>query len=464
MLRDLLHLKICSRTIVVSILFSTLSIGTFCQTITKTVPATVSAGSGDTSVQVYGDFSSAYEKVWVQCGRQSHQVQRQIEGKAYFLEVLIPGSLLQKAGKISIATSACPDGKTPPTGAGILTVTSIPKFKEMAPFGEALVGVDVSAASSVSPGANLLALGVFDIPLSGKVNMKQNSPPVWVSGQLGLKGMAQPSNASGAASASYYATAINATPDKVVQSVDASLHIGFQFFHKYNYISTFDTTTRAGNTDPHTGTITTLSLIAGGGAVTPLSFSQLSPQVFEATPLILQDETPVAPTTSFAPSCFANPTQTPTCFVIFVPRDRTHFYRYYEAGFRLKLYGNDNDDDELRFPAILDLTVGQNEYVTGGDFQGVILHLGGSFPIPRADSFYFFGSIDMGLSNNEGGGPELQLIPAPVTTGLTAASPSVYTILTSQPNRDRYQFGFGIDAIHFFTSLYDKKSKNTSSP
>jgi hypothetical protein len=87
----------------------------------------------------------------------------------------------------------------------------------------------------------------------------------------------------------------------------------------------------------------------------------------------------------------------------------------------------------------------------------MILHVGGSFPIPRVDAFYVFGSIDMGLSGTNGGGPQLQLIPAPVTAGLTAGSPSVYTISTSQPNRDRYQFGFGMDVFHFFSSLADKK-------
>jgi hypothetical protein len=55
------------------------------------------------------------------------------------------------------------------------------------------------------------------------------------------------------------------------------------------------------------------------------------------------------------------------------------------------------------------------------------------------------------------------LIPAPVTTGLTATSPSVYTILTSQPNRDRYQFGFGIDIVHFLSSYFNNKNKNSSS-
>jgi hypothetical protein len=134
----------------------------------------------------------------------------------------------------------------------------------------------------------------------------------------------------------------------------------------------------------------------------------------------------------------------------FLPSDRTHFYRYYDAGLRIKLYANDYQDKTIRFPAIIDLTLGQNEYVTGGDLHGPVLHVGGSLPIPGIDYAYFFGSMDMGFAGTEGGGPQLQLIPAPVTTGLTATSPGVYQVWTSQPNRDRYEFGFGIDIFHLF--------------
>jgi hypothetical protein len=336
-------------------------------------------------------------------------------------------------------------------------------LRDVAPLGQAIVGVDVSAASSASPQAVLLALADVDIPLTDRDDLLANKGRqiVWLSGQLGLKGVAQPGNVSGAASAGYYASAANATPDKIVQSLDASMHLGLNL-HGWNLpVGTFDVEDPSGSNGASSATLVTLSFIGGGGAVTPLSVSQSAPQVFEATPLVLQNAVPVAPTTAFAPSCSANPTATPTCFVIFTPSDRTHFYRYYDVGFRLKLYGQDKPDNELRFPAILDLTVGQNEYVTGGKFANAVLHLGATLPVPRIDAAFFFGSIDLGLSNSNGGGAQLQLIPAPVTTGLTATSPSVYTILTGQPNRDRYQLGFGIDVFHLFSTYIDKQKKNT---
>jgi hypothetical protein len=352
----------------------------------------------------------------------------------------------------------------------VLAAAAQPTKSFSLPLGEGLVGVDVSASSSANPQAEFLALGIIDIPIggigarAGKDALSDTKHQWWLSGQLGLKGMAQPGAVSGAASPGYYATAVNATPDKIVQSVDMSVHLGWQLNKPWPLPSSVFTVGQNPDPNKHEVTFVTLSFIAGGGAITPLSVTQSSPQVFEATPLILQNEHPVSPSTSYASSCSANPTLTPTCFVTFTPKDRTHFYRSYDVGMRLKLYGQDFTNNEFRFPAILDFTLGQNEYVTGGMLRGVILHVGGSFPIPYAPAGFFgFGSMDLGLSSSEGSGPQLQLIPAPVTTGLTATSPSVYTILTSQPNRDRYQFGFGIDIVHFLSSYFNNKNKNSSS-
>jgi len=442
----------------------------FCQTtITSINPSTMKVGHPPTSsIQVYGTNFADPQSIWVDCTQlpQPLEIETDTNGKNY---VDIPpktftSDQFKTARSIPITPTACTKD-VPPANAQMITVVANPAFSETAPAVEALLGVVVSAASSTNPGAEFLGLGVADIGIgSGYPNiLNTKAGQVWLSGQLGLKGMAQPGAVSGAASSGYYASAANATPDKIVQSFDASLHLGVQLHSKWTLPSTLNTGTSTAGDDE--SNYLTLSFIAGGGAVTPLSVSQSSPQVFEATPLILQNETPylVSPTTSFAPSCFANPTQTPTCYVIFTPSDRTHFYRSYDAGFRLKLYGKDFTDKMLRFPGIIDLTVGQNEYVTGGQLHGTVLHVAGSGPIPQIDGFYIFGSMDMGLSTQNGGGPQLQLIPAPITTGLTAASPGVYTILTKQPNRDRYMFGFGLDVIHLISSM-SSKNKNSTSP
>ncbi len=436
------------------ILLITTSQKAFCQapTITRVSPATLQAGSKLQSVEVYGNNFGGHQDIWINCNGPENLPTYPSGDGTSFVVIVFTAAQLQDAHVYSLTAEACPNLGQPPAGANTLTVEAQQPFNDMAPLGEALVGVDVSAASSANPQAVLLALTNFDVPLESKFQLSQSHGGViWLSGQLGLKGMAQPGTLSGAASAGYYASAANATPDKVVQSVDVSLHLGVQLHRWEIPMETFDVNASTGNSGGPSKTQATLSIVAGAGAVTPLSVSQSNPQVYEATPLIIQYESPVAPTLSFASSCSANPTEAPTCYVIFVPSDRTHFYRSYDAGLRLKLYANDNEDHELRFPAIFDLTVGQNEYVTGGLLHGAVLHLGGSLPIPRIDAFYMFGAFDFGLSSAIGGGPQLQLIPAPVTAGLTAASPSVYTILTTQPNRDRYELGFGIDVFHLFS-------------
>ncbi len=325
--------------------------------ITRLHPGSLPAGSKDQTVQVYGSgFSVSEEKIqhiWVNC--VDHEAQAYPWGKDKLALVILHEKDLEKEGKLPFSTEKCSAENVPPRGTVYLTVEKPREFKDMAPFGEALVGVDVSAASSVSPGAEFLLLGIMDIPIGSNVEISHETPAkpgrFWLSGQLGLKGMAQPGSISGATSSSYYAPAANATPDKIVQSVDISFHVGMELFGWHNTMATFDIpppvdatseTNKSGSPTAgiHEGTIATVSLIFGGGAVTPLSFSQSNPQVYEATPLILQQETPISPTKSFAPSCSANPTQTPTCYVIFVPSDRTHFYRSYDAGLRLgKMYG-----------------------------------------------------------------------------------------------------------------------------
>jgi hypothetical protein len=449
--------KRCGRTIlsiVISSGFAVMALAATslnAQTITSISPNSIKLGGAATNVTVYGTGFAASQPISIACQPTSAYPLQSSGGKTY-VTVPIPSSMLLNESEISITTTACPTGR--PAGAKTIAVVAM---KDVAPLGQAVLGVDVSAASSASPQAVVLALAVVDVPLKTSAHLWRDNNFLWLSGQLGLKGMAQPGAISGAASAGYYASAANATPDKIVQSLDASAHFGYQFRRWKIPIETFDVEDTTGNSTDGSETLGTFSVIAGGGAVTPLSVSQASPQVFEATPLVLQSTVPVAPTSSFASSCGANPAATPTCFVIFTPADRTHFYRYYDIGFRLKLYGEDKQDNELRFPAIVDLTIGQNEYVTGGRFDGAVLHLGATLPVPRIDSAFFFGSLDMGLSQSNGGGAQLQLIPAPVTTGLTATSPSVYTILTSQPNRDRYQLGFGIDVFHLLSSYLDKQ-------
>jgi hypothetical protein len=426
----------------------------------KLDPDTVPAGTGDVKITVSGPTDSSTQ-FFVSCSTTAISTDSKDKphsawnDRAKNFTIVFDASAVKEAQTILISTSGgC--SKTDSTSLAVLNVSG---FNDMAPLGEAMVGVTVSAASSANPQAVFLGLGLMDIPVSltaASRNISQSKlGSFWVSGQLGLKGMAQPGAVSGALSSGYFATAVNATPDKIVQSVDMSLHIGVELHQWRIPIATFDVpnSQNAATHESKPRTIAMLSLIGGGGAITPLSLSQANPQVFVATQQIITTYNGMTngdgkTTIAFPTNCPATP-----CYVTFTPADRSHFYRYYDGGLRLKLYSRDYPDGELRFPAILDLTVGQNEYVTGGIAHGPVLHVGGSFPIPRADSFYGFGSMDLGLTRGSGGGAQLFFLPVPtsVQPPPTATSANVTNIITGQPNRDRYVFGFGVDLIHLLT-------------
>jgi len=153
----------------------------------------------------------------------------------------------------------------------------------------------------------------------------------------------------------------------------------------------------------------------------------------------------------------------PTCYVAFVPADRTRFYRYYEAGFRLRFYGEDFTHNRLRYPGTIDLTFGQNEYVTGGGLNGVVAHLFGSMPlpIPKVNGVYAYGSVEAALNQPIVSGPQLLLTPVPATANVTYLSSTVYDVSVPQPNRDRYRFGFAIDILELLQT--GKNSGNAAS-
>jgi hypothetical protein len=356
------------------------------------------------------------------------------------VQILLPTDQLQDI-LISLA-SDCSEPQTVTIG-----------VRQSAPLAQTLVGLDVAGASSTSPQAVFLGTATLDVPTRQRSSVRGAEGP-WFGGQLKIAGMAQPGNLSNLSFSNlsgYFAPAANATPDKIVQSFEGMGFVAWQFAGFTVADGTLDSGTKPANTS----TLFTVSAVVSGGALTPLSALQSNPPVYYATTQIQQ----MFPQTNFAASCKYAQGATPPCYVAFVPQDRTRFYRHYEGGFRLKIYPADYSDktnNNLRFPGIVDVTWGQNEYVTGGKFQGVVMHIGGSLPIPYLDGAYAFGALDLGLSNAVTG-PQLLLLPAPSSAGLTFQSPSVYTITAAQPNRDRYSFGLGLDMYHLIAKLSSSK-------
>jgi hypothetical protein len=397
---------------------------------------------------------------------------------AHLLTPLIAGQYVYVTQFVTIRDKTGKEiAQQPSESANSILVSS---FTKTAPIGTAVVGLDVTGASSTNPQPVFLGLGMMDIPLSSDPSKGRFFDSlVWANAQLRIAGMAQPGTLTGAlgstaSAASYLESSVNANPDNIVQSLEGIGSISFKFKHWDLPVDTFD----VGNYQPVNKlptTIVSLQGIISLGAITPLSVSQANPPVYNLTSQIVTNYssyfpanctlTPGSVSTS-APACCPPSASSTTCYVSFMPTDRTRFYRHYETGLRLKLYGGDYDDSDkkYRFPGMADFTIGQNEYVTGGKLSHFVLHIGGVMPLPLLDGGYIFGSMDTELSKAANGGAQLILTPATSTstTPLTYASSSVTNIPVSQPNRDRYQIGIGLDIYHLVSSLAKKTSATTA--
>jgi hypothetical protein len=315
-----------------------------------------------------------------------------------------------------------------------------------APWGETILGLDVSGASSTDSKAVFLAQAMVDWTFLGSEDGPNHDGTTSFFAQLRVAGMAQPGNLSGnigtlSAAATYLSAADNATPDKIVQSIEGSMGIGVQIKH---------------HSLPDQNLLTG-SLVADFGALTPLSASQANPPVYSLTNQILQQYAGQIQGNNVAGCAYT--TTAPTCYVAFIPQDRTHFYRHYEAGFRVRLYEKAaSGGNTYIFPGNLDMLIGQNEYVTKGKLSGFVLHFGGVIPVPKAPYIYGFGAMDTTLSGEslQNDAQQLILDPAPSSSNLTYLSPSVYTIAVGQPKRDRYRLGFGVDIIHLIQAVKPK--------
>ncbi len=136
-------------------------------------------------------------------------------------------------------------------------------------------------------------------------------------------------------------------------------------------------------------------------------------------------------------------------FITFVRPDRDRFFRQYYAGVRVQtFFFSPFNIPTQRFPAQFDLTIGQNEFVTGGRFRGPVIRMEGFFPLPyeRLKFINLFATAMMKPGHSNVGTP-LILQPAPADTIVLASNVLVYAL--PQPNRDYYRIGFGIDIVSF---------------
>jgi hypothetical protein len=172
------------------------------------------------------------------------------------------------------------------------------------------------------------------------------------------------------------------------------------------------------------------------------SLQQTYPQLWNA----LQTNQPIQGcyTTTPAPSgC--------TTTVAFVLPNRSRFYRSYFGGLRLWT----KEGDQSIFPGLLDLTVGQNETVTGGVLRGVVLTLTGDYPL-AGGTFRLFGSAFMRISSNTNG---VTMDMSPVTSAVSPTSSSVVIQSTVPLDQDYFRVGVAVDIVKVLATLTKPKTQ-----
>ena len=183
-----------------------------------------------------------------------------------------------------------------------------------------------------------------------------------------------------------------------------------------------------------------LSLIADFGFITPADPSTTT-KVFALSDLLkaqLEKKTPGITTGKN--------------FVSFTQVDRDRFFRQYYAGLRFQTFFFNRHNIPLqRFPAQLDVTYGQNEYVTSGRLRGGVFRIDGYFPLPYENLQFInlFGSAVLRPTRTKIT-EALILAPAP---NQAASDNNVINLPVSQFNRDYYRIGVGIDFISFVKKL-----------
>lgn len=233
----------------------------------------------------------------------------------------------------------------------------------------------------------------------------------------------------------------------------------------------------------------TISLILGGGASTPLSSlnnasefalnNNLGAQ-FTGNPGLAKIYPELAQALcngygfTSTPPC--TPSSTAYTDVAFVLPNRSRFYRDYFGGFRLRTYyftGACKDAIEEKspetalckvvntYPGTFDVRLGEDETVTAGHLRGVVLTLAGSYPLPgTSGTVRIFGAEYLRLHKNQN---TTALVLLPPATSLPITNSAVVIQPIAASDQDYYQLGIGVDLIPLISKWFTNSNSSSSS-
>ncbi len=185
-----------------------------------------------------------------------------------------------------------------------------------------------------------------------------------------------------------------------------------------------------------------------------------------AGPYCIINNRPVTTTSSAGTTLVSGTAQTD---IAFAPEDRNSFLLKYAAGIRLITRFNapgtafcgtsSAPNVGVCSRGIVDFTFGQDQAITGGILRHFVAKSDVNFPIPKT-SVYFFGSAAIRFTRNQNFSP-LILQPATIvasspTPPATIAVPSstTWVLPLTQPNRDFYRLGLGLDLGSALTKIF----------
>jgi hypothetical protein len=217
-----------------------------------------------------------------------------------------------------------------------------------------------------------------------------------------------------------------------------------------------------------------LAWVVGAGFASPFSAPGTNPTVFTLDPKSpLRHQFPATGTQFCGASPAPSPCDIPASFtnITFVNQERSRFFRKYYSGLRLKTYhfskayqSSDCNPDYKNecegvynaYPGILDLTVAQDEQVTGGHLSRWLLRLDVTYPLPFLTGAYAFGGVNSAFKKNYNTDP----VFLPPTSSTVISDPSVFQVRVPLRDRDTYRLGIGFDLLQVITLAKQGNNKN----
>lgn len=164
--------------------------------------------------------------------------------------------------------------------------------------------------------------------------------------------------------------------------------------------------------------------------------------------------------------------------IAFAPEDRNSFLLKYAVGLRIvnrwlddtskstNVCGTKSTVSGSETPStctrtVVDLTFGQDEAITGGKFGAMVFKADAIFPVSNTGVF-FFGSSSIRFEANKTLSP-LILLPATIVTSspsvpanIVVPSASTWVLPLTQPDRDFYRVGIGMNLNSLISKLLPK--------